>query len=105
MFCSTLRRRRDWAPALSRFANVGPMRWKETQLQGHDIAFPVEPRAGQQRVVTFRSILLASDEVNATETKEKIERLCNLNGGRNIAVILLLKGEDAMVAFMRLQIQ
>uniref|UniRef100_A0A8H7NCN0 Uncharacterized protein n=1 Tax=Bionectria ochroleuca TaxID=29856 RepID=A0A8H7NCN0_BIOOC len=104
-FCSSLRRRRDWAPALSRFANIGPVRWREDRLQGHDIAFPVEPRAGQQRGVKFLSILLATDEINTSETKEKIERLCNLNGGQNVAILLLLKGEDAIAAFMRLQVQ
>jgi hypothetical protein len=56
----------------------------------------------------FRAIFLSPQEVNSHETRKRIERLFNLNGGQCVAIILLMKqhGQASAVAMlMRLQLE
>ncbi|KAL7790412.1 optic atrophy 3 domain-containing protein [Trichoderma ceciliae] len=69
MFCSSLRQRKDWAPvvpALSRSTSSG---WKGG---------------------LFKLVLLTSGEAKTAEAESRVERLAMLDGGRNVAIILLL---------------
>ncbi|KAH6610866.1 hypothetical protein Trco_000886 [Trichoderma cornu-damae] len=97
MFCSSLRQRKDWAavvPALSRNISSG---WKETILDGHDVAFALAPQSNHRPGGSFKLALLSAAEAQKTaEAKARIERLSMLDGGRNVAVVLLL-GESGRV--------
>ncbi|RYO89057.1 hypothetical protein DL764_008635 [Monosporascus ibericus] len=78
----------------------------ETKLDTHDIALPLPQAAGQpQRVLC--AILLIPTEVGSEATRARLERLYHLNGGRDVAVVFLLKHEDGQesptATLMRLQ--
>ncbi|OHE97811.1 OPA3 family protein [Colletotrichum orchidophilum] len=73
-------------------------------LNTHDIALPVS----QDR--TYRLVLLSPKDVGTQATEQRLERLYNLNGGRDVAIMFLLhpvagQAKDPMEAFMDLQIE
>lgn len=131
MFCSSLRKRKEWAqlvPALSRSTYPG---WKgklkaigtryrsskvgelkprsiplETSLQSHDVAFALPPQSQHhQPRVFFKLILLSSEEAKTAEVKTKIERLSMLNGGQKVAIMLLLDGSGRVDSLVHLQMR
>ncbi|KAH7326482.1 hypothetical protein B0I35DRAFT_136502 [Stachybotrys elegans] len=51
----------------------------------------------------FRLVLLSEDDVGTEQAAERIERLCLLDGGRHVAIVLLLSSERGMVALVQLQ--
>lgn len=130
MFCSSLRKRKEWAqlvPALLRSTSPG---WKgklkaistiyrslkagelkirpislETTLQNHDVAFALPPRQHHQPRVSFKLILLSSEEASTAEVKTKIERLSLLNDGQKVAIMLLLDGSGRVDSLVHLQMR
>ncbi|KAK4062631.1 uncharacterized protein Triagg1_9872 [Trichoderma aggressivum f. europaeum] len=61
----------------------------ETTLDGYDVSFALAPQ-GKHHQSFFRILLLSSEEAKTTAAKAKIERLSMLDGGKNVAVMLLL---------------
>jgi hypothetical protein len=131
MFCSSLRRRKEWAqlvPALLRSTSPG---WKgtlkanslgyraskvreltfrpipsEINLHSHDVAFALPPQSQHhQPRVSFKLILLSSEEAKAAEATAKIERLSMLNGGQNVTIFLLLDGSGRVDSLVHLQMR
>ncbi|GKT41866.1 uncharacterized protein ColSpa_02047 [Colletotrichum spaethianum] len=122
MFCSSLRNRPEWTPAITLLAGSTPRFqgaatptssscWRdslttaaESRLNTHDIALPLPQQQGR----FFRLVLLSPKDVGTAVTEQRLERLFNLNGGRDAAVIFLLgpQGQEGnpMVVFMNLQI-
>ncbi|KAL6810878.1 hypothetical protein GGI42DRAFT_200707 [Trichoderma sp. SZMC 28013] len=125
MFCSSLRQRKDWAavvPALSRTTGSG---WRgeskaietrlqypkveadvdcspETTLDGHDVSFALAPQSRHHQSF-FRILLLSSEEAKTAAAKAKIERLSMLDGGKNVAVMLLLDQSGRVDSLVDLQ--
>ncbi|KAK2060528.1 hypothetical protein LY76DRAFT_509826 [Colletotrichum caudatum] len=122
MFCSSLRKRPEWTPAIPLLTGSTPRlqgrrnaeptssswshaltRATESNLSTHDIAIPL-PQQGR----FFRLVLLSPKDVGTAATEERLERLFNLDGGRDAAVVFLLdqqeQGTSPTEAFMTLQI-
>ena len=75
----------------------------ESNLDSHDIAFEVTGDDNGKDSM-FRAILLSGNEGwSPQRTRERIERLRLVSGGRRLAVIFLLDGEDAEDTFAKLQ--
>ncbi|KAK2007187.1 hypothetical protein LZ32DRAFT_610530 [Colletotrichum eremochloae] len=106
MFCSSLRKRPEWIPAIPLLAGSTP-RLQESRLSTHDIALPLPQQQQQGRFL--RLVLLSPKDVGAAATEERLERLFNLDGGRDAAVIFLLdqegRGTNPTEAFVTLQIK
>ncbi|KAK7599971.1 hypothetical protein V3481_001533 [Fusarium oxysporum f. sp. vasinfectum] len=102
MFCSSLRKRREWAPAVHSLTTSSST-WKESNLEACDITFPVP--VSNSPPATFRAIVSSLSELQSSEGKARMARLLLMNGGEHIAVILLLDGYKPMESFSRLQIE
>lgn len=163
LFCSSLRRRPDWASLPSALTSSTHPRWRgtyvtnesppcrhpcgggrearalkigggggpERQLDTHDVALPLpllpsapmpassNTAAAPATAATvappppraLRVVFLVPEDVGSEATRARLERLYYLDGGRDAAVVLLLKkceedgGEGPMAAFMRLQLK
>ncbi|KAI1630564.1 hypothetical protein F4809DRAFT_274929 [Biscogniauxia mediterranea] len=110
LICSSTRKRSDWTPLTSALlrSNTANTRWRETRLDTHDVAMPLPtPDASSRRVL--RAILVSPHDAGSEATRARIERLYHLNGGRDVAVIFLLKQceglESPMAMLMNLQIE
>ncbi|KAK1994179.1 hypothetical protein LX36DRAFT_584852 [Colletotrichum falcatum] len=107
MFCSSLRTRPEWTPAIPLLAGSTP-RLQEGRLSTHDIALPLPQQQQQQQGRFLRLVLLSPKDVGAAATEERLERLFNFDGGRGAAVVFLLdqqgRGANPTEAFMTLQI-
>ncbi|KAI1190937.1 hypothetical protein F5B17DRAFT_7928 [Nemania serpens] len=105
LVCTSLRKRLAWAglPSLLLQSNSSYGKWKETQLDTHDVAIPLST----QRV--FRAILMSPPDVASATSASRVERLHSLTGGQNAAIIFLLENGDeqqnAASALMTLQLQ
>ncbi|KAI8237605.1 hypothetical protein K4K57_009717 [Colletotrichum sp. SAR 10_99] len=103
MWCSNLRSRSEWAPAV-RALSDNALRLKEANIKSHDIILPIPE---QRR--SLRLVLLSPADLDGQTTEQRVERLANLEGGSNAAVIFLVdplgQKKDPMEAFMKLQIQ
>ncbi|KAH6648480.1 hypothetical protein BKA67DRAFT_365057 [Truncatella angustata] len=109
LICSSIRKRPDWAslfPALLQSSNPTG-RWKEAKLDTHDLAVPLH-LSGQTARLHFCAICLSPQEVDSLETRKRIERLYNLNGGQYVAIVLLMEqhqGSSDTAMMMKLQIE
>jgi hypothetical protein len=65
------------------------------------VAFEVDE--GGKKHSVFRAILVSPLEPDFSTICDRMERLSLLNGGRLIAAIMLLSGDGAMTAFIKLQ--
>lgn len=74
----------------------------ETKLETHDISFPVKIQGG---IAVFRGILVFPKDVGTSQTKERLERLRLLDGGRSVFVVLLLDGDSSMASLTKLQME
>ncbi|KAK5624675.1 hypothetical protein RRF57_000391 [Xylaria bambusicola] len=105
LICTSLRKRLDWAAlSTSLLHNRSPCgKWKETQLDTHDIAIPLT----SQRV--FRAIFMSPHDAASSNNLTRIERLYSLNAGQLSGIIFLLKNDDeqenAVYALMTFQTQ
>lgn len=119
MFCTTLRRRPEFAPILPSLTSSQSPKWqgtstlnlkiidktncyKEKSLDSYDIALPL-PR-GNTKPDLYRLLLLSESDI---EPISRIERLCHITGGRQIGVVFLLKEQftkgNGMMAYLNLQ--
>ncbi|KAI0974264.1 hypothetical protein F4678DRAFT_458229 [Xylaria arbuscula] len=105
LICTSLRKRLDWAslPAALLQSHSLCGKWKETQLDTHDLAIPLTT----QRV--FRAIFMSPRDIASDSCSSRIERLYSLNAGQDSGILFLLKHDDeqqsAVHALMKLQLQ
>ncbi|KAI1203010.1 hypothetical protein F5X97DRAFT_284591 [Nemania serpens] len=105
LVCTSLRKRLAWTglPSSLLQSNSSCGKWKETQLDTHDVAIPLPT----QRVL--RAILMSPPDVASARSTSRIERLHTLTGGQDAAIIFLLENNDdqynAVSALMTLQLQ
>ncbi|KAK6954494.1 hypothetical protein Daesc_004461 [Daldinia eschscholtzii] len=91
LVCYSLRKRPVWnslAPALLKGGNN--IKWKEAKLETHDVAIPLPNPGGTPRRV-LRAILLLPSDVGNDSSRNRIQRLFNLNGGQDIVLVFLLE--------------
>lgn len=127
MFCSSLRKRRDWALVPSNLLAQQQPRWKgsrlaeesrgfpaddslEETLETHDLAFPVPQRHPQEGRRWFRLLLLTSADIQPPSNHmARIERLYHQTGGLDVGIVFLLRDnntqENGTKAFMALQLR
>ncbi|RAL62505.1 hypothetical protein DID88_005070 [Monilinia fructigena] len=108
MFCSSLRRRKEWATLPSILLKEKILKWREGTINTHDLSIPIpSTKEGEQQF--FRVLLLSpSDMKSSTNASARIERLDHQTGGRNVGIIFLLRenggGENGMKEYMNLQL-
>ncbi|KAI1764756.1 hypothetical protein GGR53DRAFT_465999 [Hypoxylon sp. FL1150] len=107
LVCRSLRGRPDWASLVPTLVQVNGVKWKEAQLDTHDVAIPLSAPGGQSQRA-LRAILLSPSDVGKDACRDRIQRLSRLSGGQDVAIVFLLKQEQgqvsAMAAFMTLQL-
>jgi hypothetical protein len=126
MFCSTLRKRKDWASIPSVLLKEKLPKWQgsarlhpqiailqadcvlEKSLETHDMAIPV-PRVDQNHQEYFRILLLSSSDLDPSEAVvRRVERLYHQTGGRNVGIIFLLQTigrSNDTAAYLTLQVR
>ncbi|KAI6093716.1 hypothetical protein F4821DRAFT_4305 [Hypoxylon rubiginosum] len=108
LICRSLRGRPDWASLTPTLVQGNGIKWKEAQLDTHDVAIPL-PNPGGQSQRALRAILLSPSDVGKDVCRHRIQRLSRLSGGQDVAIVFLLKQEQgqmsAMAAFMTLQLE
>ncbi|KAK6842413.1 hypothetical protein PG990_005644 [Apiospora arundinis] len=106
-FCTSIRKRPDWAPLPALLQNSNP-RWKEKPLQSHDVAMPYRPMNGDSKPPVLRAILLCPQDVGTDATRQRIERLYHLDGGQHVAIVFFMKQSrpgSALASLMELQLE
>ncbi|KAM0164468.1 hypothetical protein ACHAPG_000666 [Botrytis cinerea] len=115
MFCSSLRKRQEWALLPSILLMEQMPKWKgrvlemtETTLNTHDVSLPMQSKTGEQEL--FRVLLLSSSDMQPmANLSARIERLYHQTGGRNVGIIFLLRekggNDNGLKDFMNLQIR
>lgn len=79
----------------------------ETRLETHDVAVPL-PLPGQPSHLALRAVCLSPQDVGSLETRKRLERLYNLNGGQYVAVVFLMENhnkENGPALMMKLQME
>ncbi|KAF7892938.1 uncharacterized protein EAF02_000476 [Botrytis sinoallii] len=107
MFCSSLRKRQQWASLPSILLMEKMPKWKEATLNTHDLSLPMQSKTGEQEF--FRVLLLSSIDMQPiANASARVERLYHQTGGRNVGIIFLLREKDSndngLKEFMDLQI-
>lgn len=128
MFCSSLRKRPEWAQVPSSLLSQQQPRWKglsqqkrqkqdslltivlEQFLETHDLSLPLPQRHSQNQQEWFRLLLLSpSDMQPASDHMARIERLYHQTGGLHVGIVFLLHDgdsqEDGTTNFMALQLR
>lgn len=77
----------------------------ETKLDGYDVSFALPPQDQSRPGSSFKVLLLSSEESKTATAKARIERLSMLDGGRNVAVILLMPNDGCVDALVNLQMR
>ena len=130
--CATVRKRPDWTTVVPALLRSKDTQWKgiaspksrfdstfgrslihaETKLETHDIAAPLVPNESKHGQGNFedvlRVILVSSLDVESEEEFGRVTRLYHLNGGRYVAILLLMKqhdGHSPVAAMMKLQLR
>ena len=128
MFCSSLRKRREWTQVPSSLLSQQQPRWKgllnqkiqsedsllttnlEQSLETHDLALPLPQRHSQNQQEWFRLLLISpSDMEPALSHMARIERLYHQTGGLHVGIVFLLRDHssqgDGTNHFMALQLR
>ncbi len=126
MFCTSLRKRPEWALIIPKLLASQTPRWTgkltssnnfghvslsvtvEKTLGTHDIAIPL-PQRGDQGSRVWMLLLSALDMQSSADGLARIERLYHLNGGHHVALVFLVDNNnqgvkaDGVKAYMELQ--
>ncbi|CAN8098862.1 unnamed protein product [Discula destructiva] len=103
MFCTSLRRRKQWATAATVLLKHDKFKFRENKIDSHDVNLPLpSPQQPGQRYLRF--VLLSSADEESAYKLQRVERLYNLSGGSDAAVLWLLDESGDPFAFMQFQI-
>ncbi|KAG4438176.1 hypothetical protein IFR05_006344 [Cadophora sp. M221] len=110
MFCTSLRKRSEWATVPSTLLSSQNPRWKEKSLKTHDIAIPVPQfKHDESRTLFFLLALSSSDLQDPASAMERIQHLYHHTGGRNAGILFLLNEKtpkgNGTIAMMNLQVR
>lgn len=129
MFCTSLRRRKQWAPAVPHLTQHDKLKFRgtlscalhgilsrnstdrhcshqvrpESKLDTHDVNLPLPSSEPGQRYLRF--ILLSSDDGDSDFKHERIERLYHQSGGSDAAVVWLVGEAGEASSFAQFQIE
>ncbi|KAH8788709.1 hypothetical protein F5883DRAFT_635577 [Diaporthe sp. PMI_573] len=104
MFCTSLRRRREWAPVVTRLLQNRDPKFRESKLDTHDVNLPLpSPDAPGTRYLRF--LLLSLADHDPTARRKRIERLENQSGGGDAAIIWLLGEGGDECSYLQFQIE
>ncbi|KAI3397874.1 hypothetical protein diail_10275 [Diaporthe ilicicola] len=104
MFCTSLRRRKEWAPVLSRLLQNRDPKFRESKLDTHDVNLPL-PSPGAPGTRYLRFLLLSSTDQDPAARRQRIERLENQSGGSDAAVIWLMGEGGDQSSYLQFQIE
>ncbi|ROV97526.1 hypothetical protein VSDG_04528 [Cytospora chrysosperma] len=105
MFCTSLRRRKDWVPAIPHLLQNKDPKFRESKLDTHDVNLPLPSPKEAPGTRYLRFILLSSADHDMTAVHQRVERLENLSGGCDAALVWLLgEGGDGASAFLHFQL-
>ncbi|KAL1878766.1 hypothetical protein Daus18300_002042 [Diaporthe australafricana] len=104
MFCTSLRRRKEWAPVVPRLLQNRDPKFRESKLDTHDVNLPL-PSLGAPGTRYLRFLLLSSADQDSTARRERIERLENQSGGTDAAVIWLTGEGGDQFSYLQFQIE
>ncbi|TAQ86048.1 hypothetical protein B7494_g5628 [Chlorociboria aeruginascens] len=105
MFCSSLRKRPEWASLPATLLSSSNPRWQEQSLETHDLAIPIPTL--QQEKGLFHVLLLSSEDIQPSgDSMPRIERLYHQFGGCHVGIVFLLEQTSkGTVSLMNLQIR
>ncbi|KUI66615.1 hypothetical protein VM1G_01815 [Cytospora mali] len=96
MFCTSLRRRKEWSSVIPHLLQNKDPKFRESKLDTHDVNLPLPSSKDAPGTRYLRFILLSSADQDVTAIHRRIERLENLSGGCDAAIVWLLgDGGDA----------
>ncbi|TVY42300.1 hypothetical protein LSUB1_G001054 [Lachnellula subtilissima] len=107
LFCTSLRKRSEWAAVPAKLLAEQQVRWQEQSLETHDLAIQV-PRHNSDHREVFRLLLLSASDVERPGTAmSRIERLYHQTGGRQVGIIFLLQEKspngNGTIPYMNIQ--
>ncbi|KAK0126481.1 hypothetical protein ONS95_008078 [Cadophora gregata] len=107
MFCTSLRKRPEWATVPNVLLSSQKPRWREQSLTTHDLAIPVPNGDGPLDTFLFLT-LSPSDTQPPASALARIQHLYHHTGGRNVGIVFLLNEKIAKgngtIALMDLQV-
>ncbi|KAJ0121550.1 hypothetical protein J7T55_008714 [Diaporthe amygdali] len=104
MFCTSLRRRKEWAPVVPRLLQNRNPKFREGKLDTHDVNLPL-PSPGAPGTRYLRFVLLSSADQDSTARRQRIERLENQSGGSDAAVVWLMGEGGDQSSYLQFQIE
>ncbi|KAG6363206.1 hypothetical protein INS49_008302 [Diaporthe citri] len=104
MFCTSLRRRKEWAPVVHRLLQNKNPKFRESKLDTHDVNLPL-PSPGAPGTRYLRFLLLSPADQDPTARRQRIERLENQSGGNEAAIIWLVEEGGDQSSFLQFQIE
>ncbi|PSR92074.1 hypothetical protein BD289DRAFT_188934 [Coniella lustricola] len=104
MFCTTLRKRKQWAPAVPGLLQFDKMRFRESKLDTHDVNLPLPSISPGQRYLRF--VLLSNTDGDSAYKHQRVERLYHLSAGSDTAIIWLFGDNgDGPLSYAQFQIE
>ncbi|PVH85833.1 hypothetical protein DL98DRAFT_511366 [Cadophora sp. DSE1049] len=107
MFCTSLRKRPEWATVPNTLLSSQKPRWGEQSLTTHDLAIPIPNRDGSLDTFLFLA-LSPSDIQPPASAMARIQHLYHHTGGRNVGIVFLVNEQtpkgNGTIALMHLQV-
>ncbi|CZT49890.1 uncharacterized protein RSE6_10792 [Rhynchosporium secalis] len=109
MFCTSLRKRPEWASVPTTLLSSQTLRWEEKSLKTYDIAIALPQSRHDSTLTLFHLLALSpSDLQDQALSMARIQHLYHHSGGQNVGIIFLLNEKSSKVngtiAMMNLQV-
>ncbi|KAL3424812.1 hypothetical protein PVAG01_04093 [Phlyctema vagabunda] len=109
MFCTSLRKRKEWETVPPALLACKTSQWIEKSIGTHDLSIPVphQPRTPQLKDWFGLLLLSAVDMQSPLTMMGRIERLCHQKGGQDVGIVFLLTqqsvGGSGVASYMDFQ--